>query len=282
MKPNIYILFLFIILSNSLVSQNYIEYYNNANEAEYLLNIGKTKEAKSILLKLNKRYKKLKPKDNFYLAVCYYLDNDSISGLNYFKKSINSYMFVVDELKHIKRTIPSFIISANHINTLNNIEDSIATIIKTLINKSVVDSIDFYFNQDLLNRTEDVVIDQNLDISIQTNFLNYLTKNGIPNIYIYGEQYSGIFIHVYDDALLKKYEVFLLDQIKQGNICPYHLSTMVDRKLYFDSQSTKYGSYINPKTIDKIKINQSRKKIGLSIYYNGSCFFPIFKKSNRN
>lgn len=269
---------LFLTIGLTSVGQNYIDYYNLANEAEYqIIDGGNLAEAKKTLVALDKKYGRLLFKDNFYLGILYYLDNDSINGNKYFAKYIANYGAPTYELPKFKNCFPQLTISNRSMVDLEVLQNKISTRFKDTVYfnktiKSVNDSINYYveLDQKLLNDSNKI------NVGIQIPYLNYLKKYGIPKPGIFGEDYMIIFSHITDKNMQKVYKEFLLNEIMKGNACPESYATIVDKDL-IETDETMYGTTFikfSAKT-SKEKVIENRKKIGLSPYYSGPNSYPF-------
>jgi len=275
-------IYLIVFCSIGVAAQNYINYYNQANEAEFeFVEGGNLKTAKNTLRLLDKKYKRLIFKDNFYLGVLLYLDNDSVEGFKYLAKFIENYGSSTHELSKCKKKFQNLNISNKAISELKSLEQKITLRFKDSIYfnkiiKSVNDSIEYYLKTDQDNLRNDIATNDEPNIKLQTHFLNYLTKFGIPKIGLFSEDYTIILYHISDKKLHKMYLDFFLNELKKGNTCPYNYATLIDNNL-IGGDETVYGSnYIkfSAKTNhEQVKVN--RKKIGLSLYYPGPNCYPI-------
>lgn len=275
------LLTLFLTFELASVGQNYIDYYNLANEAEYQFAEGiDLVAAKKTFISLDKKYGRLLFKDNFYLGILYYLDNDSINGNKYFAKYIDNYGALTYELPKFKKCFPQLTISNKSMADLEALQNKISKLFKDTVYfnktiKSVNDSINYYveLDQRLLNDSNKI------NIKIQIPYLNYLKKYGIPKPGIFGEDYMIIFSHITDKNMQKVYKEFLLNEIMQGNACPESFATIVDKNL-IETDETMYGTTFikfSAKT-SKEQVIENCKKIGLSPYYPGPNSYPFCKR----
>ena len=268
-------LIFFVVLNISLCySQNYIEYYNEANEAEYQFIEGNYLSSKANFQILEKQYGKLLTKDYFYLAILCYNQNDSVNGKRCLKKSVEGGLYEVPNYisKFKSNKFPNLKISEKTILEMKLLEEKIIQSVDTTIR----DTINFYLERDQLNRKEHEEVNLTADYPIQKNLLSFLKRNGLPNPYIYGDSYSIIILHLSDTEIYNSFTKFLYDEIIKGNMYPYYYTVIVDRTEEYKNKQTNYGSYfMKAKTqadTDKIKLN--RKKIGLSPYFEGPNIFP--------
>jgi hypothetical protein len=279
---------LFLTIGLTSAGQNYIDYYNLANEAEYkIIDGGNLKEAKKTLVALDKKYGRLLFKDNFYLGVLYYLDNDSINGFKYFSKYINDYGSPCYELPKFKKCFPQLKISDKAVSDLKFLENKITLVFKDTVYfnkviKSVNDSINYYVNMDQKNRENPDKIDQQLDDLIQLRYLNYLKSFGIPKTGMFGEDFTIILDHVTDKQLNKMYRDYFMSEIIKGNVCPYTYAILVDKSLIAINE-TFYGAFYikSSHKLSKEEIISNRKKIGLSQFYDGPNNYPWCKKAKQ-
>ncbi len=153
------------------------------------------------------------------------------------------------------------------------IEDSLSKTNK----KNVQDTIEYFIEIDQSNRKNNHV-NFKQDSIVQEQFLNYLQTVGLPNIQQYGDFFLLINLHVINKNIFNKFESFFIEQLKKGNIYPYHYSSMVDRFLLENNEETMYNSYlysnISSKKLER-EIKKNRKSIGLSLYFKGSCIAPL-------
>lgn len=275
-----FIIFFFAFSLNS-VGQNYIDYLNQANEAEYqFVEGGDLKAAKQTFISLDRKFKGLLFKDNFYLAILYYLDNDSINGFKYMTKFIDNYGASTYELTKFKKCIPELSVSDKAISELTLLENKVRekfgdSAYYNKVIKPINDTINHYIDLDQKSLSDS----NKINIAIQIPYLNYLKRTGIPNPAIFGEDFMLIFLHLTDKKMQELYKDFLLNEIKKGKVSPETYAIIVDKDL-LDSNETIYGSaFIKSSTkTNKEQVLLNRKKIGLSPYYSGPNNFPRCRK----
>lgn len=287
-KQLIQIIFLF--LTSFVFGQNYIDYYNEANEAEYQFVEGNHPKTIAILSKLEKQYGKLLNKDNFYLGMAYYLDRDSINGLNYLLKFTEDFGPIKKLLEDCERKFTNLIISKYSKIQLATLQEKLYLTFKDSVTynsiyKPTIDSLKSYVILDQKNRNDTGALNGEEDKRIQAGFLNYLKKYGIPPPNKYGDEaLLVICAHVYYPEIKEKYLNFFLDEIKKGNISPFYYATIIDRGLAGDKKETIYGAawIKTSESTSKDKIIENRKKIGMSPYFLGPNNLPKVYKQVQN
>lgn len=264
-----------LFLSISSFGQDYIEYFNSANEAEYQLSLGNFTEARTIFKNLEEVYTSLKPKDNFYLGIIAYLFSDTIEGYKYLSESATKLVFASYHIQDYKRIFPQLKISEFAINNIKNIE----VVTQNQCNKKIFDTLSYFLDQDQLNRNGHLVVNREVDTRNQQAFLKYLKANGIPDIVAYGDAtISTLVLHMYDEGVFSEFKAYLLKELKKGNIYPNYFAAMVDRHQYDYHRPKIYNAYFSEKISDpdKLKeINSKRLSIGLSIHFKGNNILPI-------
>lgn len=267
-----------------LLGQSRISYLNSANEAEFEFLNNNIFAANKILTQLENDYKKLNTKDYFYLGVTFYLLQDSVNGYNNLKKFAERFGTPSLYLEDIKLLYPQLVVSVSARSKIDSLvrkrkqalQDSLLSGKKF---KAVIDSVNYYVDQDRSNRPEGDLKDIKRDIETQLNFLSYLQRNGIPDPYVFGDNYTTILLHVEDPDVLKKYKKFIYDALCKGTATPFDYAILEDRESSFDGK-TKYGSRKMKPSKDEIaRVNENRKSIGMSVYFNGSNLFPRTSKS---
>jgi hypothetical protein len=274
MRTLIIISFL-LIFPISAFGQDFIKYFNQANEAEFQLSESNFSEAESILTKLQTEYNSLKPKDYFYLGIIKYLKNDSINGNIYLSNCAYNYGRPTDHIANYKRMYPQLNISDASINKFSLIENERFKAIQ----KNVTDTLTYFIKQDQLNRSNQTTGSREVDVIIQMAFLNYLKANGIPDLVKYGDGIIGtILLHLKNEEVFSNYKEYLYEELCKGNIYPNLYGSMVDRHQYDYYKPTIYNSYFSENITDSKKlteISNNRKNIGLSKYFKGPNIRPI-------
>lgn len=254
---------------------NYIEYLNKSNEAEYCLYTGNFDKATQLYSELEMEKDTLINKDYFYLGILSFLNNDSLKGMKYLKKYVSFYGNPTFFLTNYKEKYHKLNLSNFQNEELLRLQKvKVDELTNNPVRKSIHDSIEHYLELDADNRKTREQIDPLKDFAIQESFLNYLKKYGIPNYAMDGDIYLEILYHVYNPKLLTLYKEFFYSEIMKGNSCPFAYAILVDRNL---TQGTVYGSgLIKPETKEEeLKVRENRKKIGMSPYFNGTGVFPI-------
>jgi hypothetical protein len=265
------LIIVFLVFGPTSFGQNYIDYLNKANEAEHDFIEGNLTNSKKLFLELESKFKTLKPKDQFYLGLIYYFNNDTTNGLKYFSKAADQNFWVSENIKKLKEKFPTVSISNYAAITIADIEKKAFNL---KYKQVIADSLKYFSDQDQLYRVGGS-FNEDHDKIVQTQFINFLERNGVPNPYIYGDlEYSLITCHVAaypnDSSLYKKYRDFNYKQITQGNVMPFYYCRLIDRNQSNDNKTT-YGCDFVKFTTDtpKEKVIENRKKIGQSEYYNG-------------
>ncbi len=273
-------IFLISLTYSCCFGQNFISYFNQANKAEYYLSENNTNKALSALKAIETNFNKLLPKDYFYVSILYYLKKDSVNGFLYLRKCAENYGWPTNYVQEYRKNFPELKISDYSIGKISELENLAA---KHRM-KSVEDTLMYFMIQDQSNRDGSNVLSIPLDAINQNMLLNYLKTNGIPNIFLYGDMFSSVLLHITDEKVFSEFESLLIQEIKKGNIYPYYYTSMIDRKLADDKSKTKYNSYLYETLHEggtKKKINKNRMEIGLSTYFRGTNIVPIAEfKSN--
>jgi len=267
----------FIFQGEYIFSQNYINYLNFANKAEFQFQNGKIDSAAYIFRDLLREYNDLKPKDNLYFSVISFLLGDTTAGLNNMYSFISKHGRPVEYLKAYQERFPKLTLSNYTVSKIKDSLDKHTAYFKDThrynLFQAKIDSIEFFIRMDQANRPDPNQINKERDVYIQTQFLNYLSSYGIPNTFVCGDAWLTILFHVCDAVMNAKYIEFFMDRIKEGKACPFTVAILTDRCL---TDSTVYGSYgykgNTAKEQEVIKAN--RIKIGMSPFYNGCGEFP--------
>lgn len=264
-------------------AQSRISYLNRANQAEFEFLNKNIFVANKILKRLNIEYKHLNTKDYFYLGITYYLLNDTLRGYDFLEMFVFNFGTPSLYLDDLRSLYPELFISKFQENKLDSLvrrrkiifQDSI---IYSNNRKSIIDSINSYVEKDRANRPNGDLQDIEKDKNNQLGFLSYLKKNGIPNPYLFGDDYTTILLHVEAREVLEKYKPFIFQALKDGSATPFDYAILIDREIATLGK-TKYGSrQIKPATNEIKVIQNNRKKIGMSIYFNGSNLYPRTSK----
>ena len=270
-----FIILILLIKFSFYNSQNCISYYNLANKAEYELFNGSINVAEKIFSKLDKK-NGLTAKDNFYLGYIKSKKGDTLNAYKCFVNSILKYGSAVEWIgKYQNGSKGSFKVPSYQLYKLKRIQDSMYA----KKDFKLQAKLNYFDSIDQLNRSyENDYIDIKGDSVLQVELLAFMKKNGIPNVYLYGDMFHTTFLHVYNDYLFKEYEKFLYEEVKKGNLDPYYYCSMVDRYLYsYNKNETKFESYrqVCKDEKCKAKVEKNRKKIGLSSFHKGPNLWPI-------
>jgi hypothetical protein len=260
-------------------SQNYIKYYNEANEAEHLFDEGSFFSAKKMLTTLEREYKVLKPKDYFYLATIKFLEDDTLSGFDYFMKCAEAGGYPTADIplcksrfpKLVNSSFPGFVISDAAVAKLESVEKKYAA----KGDKKVRDTLSVFMNSgSSLYDDPEKKISLEEELRIQDILLKYLEKNGVPDYTIYGDGFLWQLHNIQEKELVKRCLKLFYDEMSKGNLSPYYYAWLVDANM--EGNRTKYNSQLLV-CKDKacmLESNENRKKIGLSIYFNGPGNLP--------
>jgi hypothetical protein len=261
---------LFTLHINSQTSPNYIDYLNLANRAEYLFLKGNYDSTNTIFRHLEKDYGKLKHKDNLYYGISSYSTNDSLNGFSH----ISKYFLDVGTLSvpDYREKFPKMNISEYAVSKLTLLEKEQKTRYERELKAkymAIADTIVHFEKLDQANRPSPEEIDTLADIVVQRNLLRYLKNYGIPPAHIVADGWLTVLFHVRDKEVMNEYLDFFNEKIRSGEAPPFTVAILTDRGL---NNGTVYGSYFTKATSqkDKERINENRRKIGMSIYFNGS------------
>ncbi len=265
--------FIFAHVVGYLHAQNYFKYFKISHEAENNIFNGDYKIAEKQYEFLIKKYK-LTAKHYFYLGFLKLNNKDTLSAKINFINSVKNGGHIIEWIDDFKEKHNTMNVSLRIISELNKYEDSIITSRDiTLINK-----IKYFDSVDQNNRNyEKDQIDLKNDSILQIELLSFFKKNGIPNLYIYGDIFTTIFLHISNKTVFKKFKKFLFNQVKKGTIPPYYYCSMVDKYLWSYNLKTEYETFGHRCKDERCKkeVMNNKNKIGLSIYNKGPCIYPI-------
>ena len=292
------ILIIFMLFSGSLVAQNYIPYYNITNEAVYRLMITKEYEkAEKLYLDAFKIEKPL-ISDYYQMARCYAGKGDTINMIKYLKLSstevsFNPLLFVNSKrdsvLFYKYKQQQSYIACMKEIEKTNEKHKTELKTDKEL--KIKKDTIAYFLRvfqqsrKNILKNMTDLTREQKdslrkladaSDVVLRKSLLEFVEKNGFPEYSAPGSMLSGSdFISVLlismTEEEFEKYNPLMQRELKKGNLAPYDYGYIYD-KVQSRTRGNKC-SYFSVNNMSKDCWNQSieeRKKIGLSIYLDGS------------
>lgn len=292
------ILIIFMLFSGSLFAQNYIPYYNITNEAVYRLMITKEYEkAEKLYLEAFKLEKPL-ISDYYQMARCYAGKGDTINMIKYLKLSstevsFNPLLFVNSKrdsvLFYKYKQQQSFIACMKEIEKTNeNHKTALKTDKELKIKKDTIAYFLRVFQQsrkNILKNMTDLTREQKdslrkladaSDVVLRKSLLEYVEKNGFPEYTAPGSMLSGsdfvsILLISMTEEEFDKYNPLMQRELKKGNLMPYDYGYIID-KIQSRTRGNKC-SYFSVNNMNKDCWNQSieeRKKIGLSIYLDGS------------
>ncbi len=292
------ILIIFMLFSGSLVAQNYIPYYNITNEAVYRLMITKEYEkAEKLYLDAFKIEKPL-ISDYYQMARCYAGKGDTINMIKYLKLSstevsFNPLLFVNSKrdsvLFYKYKQQQSYIACMKEIEKTNEKHKTALKTDKEL--KIKKDTIAYFLRvfqqsrKNILKNMTDLTREQKdslrkladaSDVVLRKSLLEFVEKNGFPEYSAPGSMLSGSdFISVLlismTEEEFEKYNPLMQRELKKGNLAPYDYGYIYD-KVQSRTRGNKC-SYFSVNNMNKDCWSQSieeRKKIGLSIYLDGS------------
>ena len=265
-------LFGFTIMS---FAQNYIEYYNLINEAEYYVYSGNDSAA---LIYYEKAFNCEKPhaKDLFDYALCVKRTDNSKDIRPLLVKSaknfgdVSFWLYVIDEEKNFHE---SFIEKLVKIEKRNRRKT-----------KEMRDTLDYFKHQDQIfvgsikdnySKTDPKYREflekfHEHDSLYQVEFLNYINENGYPGFLTIGTDLAvAILLHL----SCSNYQIakdILYKELINGRILPFNYAMMVDRLECICNGESYYSAYPMKSCLPgKDKILENRKKIGVSIYFQG-------------
>jgi len=271
-------------------SQDYIEYYNLINEAEYQILL---KNDSVALTYYKKAFNCEKPhaKDLYVYALCLKRLNHSNNIKPLLVKSARNYgkpsywLFKESQDYQFKKS---------YIKKLRNIENK-----NRLKTKIIMDTVDYFMLQDQLYRkvfvdsikvyysktdTEYIEFMEKYhehDSLYQVEFLNYVKENGFPGSFTIGsDKAASILFHIICPNF-KIAKDLLYQELLKGNILPFYYALMVDRIGYICNGKAYYYAYpLNKDCLpERDEILENRKKIGASIYFQGPRRFTEFSRN---
>jgi len=287
-----------MFFSSSLFAQNYIPYYNITNEAVYRLMITKEYEkAEKLYLDAFKLEKPL-VSDYFQLTRCYAGKGDTINLVKYLKLSstdvsFNPLLYVNSKkdsalfykykqqqsfkncMKEIEKTNEKHAIAIKTDKDLKIKRDTIAYFLKIFqqTRKNILKNMTELTKEqkDSLRKIADAS-----DIVLRKSLLEYVEKNGFPEYTAPGSMLSGsdfvsVLLISMTEEEFDKYNPLMQRELKKGNLAPYDYGYIYD-KVQSRSKKNKC-TYFSVNNMNKDCWSQSieeRKKIGLSIYLDGS------------
>lgn len=278
------ILIIFFLFTMTLSAQTYIEYYEHFNEAEWDIYNGRYKDA---ILDLE-RAEMCKPhqeKGLLYKAV-------SLVQIGQLEEAKKVLLYGVEHYG----VSPSFI-RGKQFELLAN-EERFEYFFQELkerqekgkdyfIKQSVVDTINYFDYEDqryrkmYMTQEYDELSEEEQsqfaeewrinDSIIQIQLCEYIVENGYPPVEWYGEGLATMLLH-FRGHVLRKYEVILKREVKEGRMPPYHLASVYDRAGCWDCEGEYpyHGEYTikswHCAPENYAKFLKNRKELGLSIY----------------
>lgn len=268
------ILFSSLLFTLICSSQNYINYFNIVNEAEYNFDNQNFNKTIKLLKRANKSFGNLKTKELFYLGISQLIKGDTIQGKISLFKCIENGGSPTKYLPYYKN-FENYPVIKSYYNTIYEFEKSHPKKRDTLIR----DSLEYFIQIDQSNRAGGAVNSSEIDIINQLHLLKFFETHGFPNFMYYGDGISTIFKHIADSEVYSLYKVYLFKQIELGNMYPVYYAYMVDRYECTFNKQLFYSAYTIGCNVElpKEKIEKNRRSIGLSIYYDGTLLRPLSK-----
>lgn len=287
----IFLLYIFNSKDNLLIAQNYIQYHNLVNEAEYWLYKQEYKKAEK-LYKRAFRLEKAFSKDSYLLAKCYALQGKKKACHNWLKKSSATPISFTPYLIHNPNEIQNFkrIFSKKGefdklSLELKSIKKEVDKQFKNDTYKMLQDTIAALCLQDQLyrkNATQEELnndlylklLHQN-DLDIQQKLLDIIKKYSYPGYPKIGTDNGNlILVHILnDDKTHRIYKELLYEELKKGNILPFGYAYMMDRWHLVNKNICYLSMRIYTQKLctedDYEGIVERRLNIGLSIYFTG-------------
>ena len=299
---NIFIVLLFILLSNYSKSQNYISFRNTLNEANYWFYEGHFDSSLVYYQKAEKFKLPFYPEET-------HLYSRNLWELGYKKKSIK-FLVSNDGLKDF------FLKDTTYYPGLNlDTRKKIASKLKKVEQDLLVKNIDFYealhkkvsmyrnilvkFKNDSkeFDSIEKLMVNQ--DSLNLISLINEIKLNGYPGGYVMAPIGPGaVLIHSKPEWLLNYYKVFI-NEIEAGRMNYYDFSPAIDRMFVKFKEQSQFNSYIpleESEIHSPILIFINRCSIGMSPYYDiylprlyprgktpqKSKLYDYYKKSKQN
>lgn len=278
---------LFIQLTSA---QDYIDYHNHVNEAEYWMYKEDYQKAKKLYKKAF-QIGKVIPKDSYLLAKCYaalgnkkqcrkWLEISSLTPISfapYFIKRADQ----IDVFRKVFSDEEIEVLSGE----LKVLRQQTDSIFKDDTYLMLRDSLELLVEQDQRYRTNPtdekradsvyMAAFRANDIRVQTNFLNLIKTHGYQDYHNNGYDVAAIILaHVFDNQeMFEAYDEVLFSELKKGNILPFTYAYMIDRWYLHNTKSCYLSMRIYTQRlcteVDYEAIVQRRLAIGLSIYFKG-------------
>lgn len=271
-------------------SQNYIDYYNIVNAAEYDIDRGQWKDAEK---KLRQAFaiESPFPRDYYMLAKCRCARNKKNSAIRHLKKvTTDPFGMAVSKLsrdsiffnkcitvKDRKRITPILLKLEKDFTNYRKVTEKYI---------KMKDTVSYFFNVDQQYRSlmKDNPCKDNKDTSehcmnirkewsisdslLQEKVYQYIINNGFPGDI--GDDIYILLSHL-QPAIYQKMKPVLIEELKKGKVDPFFLGMIFDRmEIQYNSNQCAYFVYGQDCSSDTWeKIIDNRLSIGMSIYYNG-------------
>lgn len=283
------ILFFILLLSNvHLFAQNYIQYYNLVNEAEYWISQKEYENAIDLYLKAFE-FEKPISKDAYLLAKSYALNKNSKEALYWLEESVKCPISKTTDLLINTKESLSFQIAFSEEGELEAIRQDLILLKekekqkdKGKRYKMLQDTVFTFFmrdamNQPLRNAKNSTLAEQKMahqkDSILQDNLLELIQTNGYPGFVNVGHSMlNAILIHIQEDVY-DLYQKELFSELQKGNIYPKSYALFLETK-HLEKEKSCYfflENYTNDLCTpnDYKSIVERRLEIGMSIYFPG-------------
>lgn len=285
-------LWLFLLWAGTTMAQDYIQYYEYVNEAEYWMYRQEYNKATQLYLASESKAPIL-AKDAYLLAKCYAYQGDRDNCFKWLVKSAeyNITMAPYFLQKHSEWAVfKSIFLEDGELEALRQDliliakaeqkkqRDSIFTMLR--------DTVNVLFDQDQLLRNkgnysawtmqERRLFEKN-DSIVQTALLDLTKKHGFPGYLKIGTDIIDLVLVHVDKHFYAEYKPLLLEEVRKGNLLPFGYGYMLDRFYWmYEHNQQENDCYLHMLYTRKICVEQDyyevvqrRKSIGLSIYFSG-------------
>lgn len=287
MKRNLFLLG-FLFFNMSLFAQDYIEYYNLVNEAEYWMYKKEYKKAETLYMRAFKVENPMK-KDAYLMAKCYALTGNKEATLKWLKKSIEVSGSRTKDILKRRREYAVFQSVFSEDGEFEAIRQDLLLMKEKIDQKKkdhsykmLKDTVIEFYRQCHLNKTEreqvNCTADARLssyqrDFMVQYNLLEFIQENGYPGYTRTDLKLADALIMTLNESLLEDYQMVLYEELKEGNIYPKAYATVLEQ-IHLNKEKSCHLSLENYTkdfcvASDGEAIVQKRLEIGLSIYFQG-------------
>jgi hypothetical protein len=271
-------------------TQDYINYYNVINKAEYYIHINKYDSALILFDKASK-IENLQAKEYYLQAFCLTKKEkfneqkvkrliiksarkNGIPTVWMKKQALDmklNHSFISRIKKQEKKRQKQLKVIRDTVNYFLSEDRKYRTIL--------VDSISVFFESDSKEHLEYSHFIEIQDSINQNQFLEYINREGYPGIYKSGTDIiATVLLHINCHFFIR-YKELLMKELRKGNIQPFYFASMVDRINCHCYGESFFSAYKMGNSIGKcLNLNQeeivnNRKKIGLSTYFYGPRVF---------